>query len=211
MGMTPEGVVRKLSQIKGYAPYFSNAFGSPSITIERLSEAIAAYERTRMSGNSPVDRWQAGDERVVSEEVKMGWHAFKGWGCVNCHTGPNYTDNAFHTTGVGWDPATRTFSDPGRFAITKVEQDKGAFKTPSLRDLTRRAPYMHDGSLKTLNEVVLFYLRPDTKNKRQIQNQDRRADQIHDMPIRYLKPLVKFLEALDGTGYEDSGPSVFPN
>ncbi|MGC4084015.1 MAG: hypothetical protein QM736_18370 [Vicinamibacterales bacterium] len=123
-------------------PYFDEAFGPGGITKERVARAIAAYEMTRMSGNSPVDRWRLNrDERAVSEQVKQGYDLFFGKAaCNQCHLGNNYTDSSFHNIGVGYDPKTRRFADEGRSAISKDPAHLGAFKTPTLRDVAKHAP-----------------------------------------------------------------------
>jgi cytochrome c peroxidase len=201
-----DAIVARLVADGGYAPYFEEAFGDGEITIERVTRAIADYERTRLSGNSPWDRWQAGDHAAASDEVKLGSRLFFGKaGCVTCHLGDSFSDWRFHATGVGWDATSGSYSDRGRAGITGASGDEGAFKTPTLRDVARRAPYMHDGSLETLDEVVEFY--------------DRGA--AEGAPVSALvqplglsraekSALVAFLEALDGEGYQDSGPALFP-
>ena len=125
MGNTVEAMVTTLGQIGGYAPYFEEAFGSDVITGERVAEAIADYERTRMSGNSPWDRWKVGrDETAVSDLVKKGDELFFGKaGCNKCHLGQNLTDSRFHNLGVGWDPETQTFADEGRYVVSEEEAD----------------------------------------------------------------------------------------
>ena len=122
---------------------------------------IVAYEQTRMSGNSAWDRWRyERDEQAVSDQVKQGHELFFGKAkCRQCHAGNNFTDSKFHNIGIGWDPATKQFSDEGRFVVTKNEADRGAFKTPTLRDVTKHPPFAHDGSLATLREVVELYNR----------------------------------------------------
>lgn len=204
-------VVKKLSAIKGYAKYFQEAFGTPEITIERITKAIADYERTRMSGNSPWDRWRAGDESAVSDDVKKGHRLFFGNAfCNNCHKGANLTDSDFHNLGVGWNPETETFADEGRFAVTKNEADKGAFKTPSIRDVSKRAPYMHDGSVKTLREIVELYKKGGVPNPTLDRKIDRRFAEQLDLSEQQITQLVKFMEALDGEGYQDTAPKAFP-
>jgi cytochrome c peroxidase len=212
MGMEKhEVVVAKIAAIPGYAKYFTEAFGSEEVTLERMTKAIADYERTRMSGNSPWDRWRAGDKSAVSNEVKQGHRLFFGDAfCNNCHLGPNLTDSKFHNLGVGWDPKTEKFADEGRYAVTKVEADKGAFKTPSLRDVSKRAPYMHDGSIKTLEEVVKLYVKggePNPYLDRKVDHRFAERLELTDTQINYL---VKFMEALDGEGYHDTAPTLFP-
>ena len=204
-------VVAKLAAIPSYPTYFKEAFGSEEVTIERITKAIADYERTRMSGNSAWDRWRAGDKNAVSDEVKKGHRLFFGNAfCINCHLGQNFTDSDFHNLGVGWDPAAETFADEGRYAVTKKDTDKGAFKTPGLRDVSKHAPYMHDGSIKTLREVVELYIKGGEANPYLDRKIDRRFAEQLDLTEEQTTALVKFMEALDGEGYQDTAPTVFP-
>ncbi|MGH6970103.1 MAG: cytochrome-c peroxidase, partial [Caulobacteraceae bacterium] len=159
MGSSHAKMVETVAAITGYAPYFQEAFGSPAVTSDRVVHAIADFERTVMSGNSPYDRWRLDrDQSAVSDAVKRGYNLFFGKaGCNQCHLGQNFTENRFHNIGVGWDPATRTFKDEGRFAISHQAVDHGAFKTPTLRDVALHPPYVHDGSFATLRDVVEDY------------------------------------------------------
>jgi cytochrome c peroxidase len=204
-------VVAKIAAIDGYRPYFHESFGDDEITIDRITKAIADYERTRMSGNSPWDRWRAGDPDAVSEDVKKGHKLFFGNAfCNNCHLGPNLTDSQFHNLGVGWDPETQAFADEGRFVVSKVESDKGAFKTPSLRDVSKRPPYMHDGSIKTLVEVVKLYQKGGEPNPYLDRKIDRRYAEQLDLSDDQIMQLVEFMRSLDGEGYQDTAPIEFP-
>jgi cytochrome c peroxidase len=207
MGNTPAGLVEKLSRIEGYKPYFKEAFGDADITGDRVAKAIVAYEQTRMSGNSPWDRWRYNrDESAVSERAKQGHELFFGKAkCRQCHAGNNFTDTKFHNLGVGWDPTTRQFSDEGRYAITKVESDRGAFKTPTLRDLKKHPPYMHDGSVQTLRETVELYNRGGEKNP----YLDIKIEPL-GLNDAEVDAIVAFLESLDGEGYQDTAPKTFP-
>ncbi|MEL6106839.1 MAG: cytochrome c peroxidase [Planctomycetota bacterium] len=206
-----DAVIAKLRSIKGYAKYFEEAFGSSEITIDRVTKAIADYERTRMSGNSAWDRFMAGDRSALSSEAKKGRTLFFGNGfCNNCHKGPNLSDNDFHNLGVGWDEATKTFADEGRYVVTKEEKDKGAFKTPGLRDVSKRAPYMHDGSVKTLAEVVKLYSKGGIPNPQLDRKIDRRFAEQLDFTEEQVQQVVAFMEALDGEGYQDTAPESFP-
>ncbi len=207
MGSTRESMVRTLSSIAAYAPYFERAFGSPGITEGRVATAIADYERTRMSGNSPWDRWRTNeDERAVSDAVKRGHELFWGRaGCARCHFGRSFTDGSFHNLGVGWDPATRTYRDEGRAVVTGRDADRGAFKTPTLRDCAKHPPYMHDGSIPTLREVVAYYARGARSNP----NLDYRIAAV-DLTDDEVDALVAMLEALNGEGYQDAAPASFP-
>ena len=145
MAMGDHGnVVKKCQGIKGYAPLFKKAFGDETITIERIAQAIASYERTVVSGNSPYDRWQAGDKDAISASAVRGMDLFNGKAnCKVCHAGFNFTDESYHNLGVGMD---KPKPDLGRFEQTKTESDRGAFKTPTLRNVADTPPYMHDGS-----------------------------------------------------------------
>ena len=206
MGHTHEAILEGL-QAHGYAPYFTRAFGTEEITAARMAKAIADYERTRLSGNSPWDRWKSGgDERAVAPDVKSGDALFFGKaGCNQCHLGQNFTDSAFHNLGVGWNSRTGRFKDPGRFAVTKADADRGAFKTPTLRDVSLHAPYMHDGSVPTLRAVVELYNRggiPNPHLDREITALGLTDDEVN--------ALVTFMEALKGEGYLDKPPKTFP-
>ena len=149
-----EDCVTKLNKIAGYREQFRKVFDT-DVTPENIAKAIAAFERTVLSGNAPFDRFKAGDKTALSDAAQRGLKLFFGKGhCSACHTGPNFTDDAFHNIGVGINKAK---PDLGRYEVTKVEGDKGAFKTPTLREIARTGPYMHDGSMKTLEEVVEHY------------------------------------------------------
>jgi cytochrome c peroxidase len=207
MGNTHSAMLETLTGIEGYRRYFGEAFGSVAITAERVARALADYERTRMSGNSPWDRWrQLRDEDAVSDAVKLGHELFFGKAaCNQCHLGNSFTDSRFHTLGIGWNAKTAAFDDEGRYLVTGEEIDRGAFKTPTLREVTKRAPYMHDGSIATLREVVALYDRGGVPNP-------YLAPQVEPLGLTAgeIDALVAFLEALDGEGYQDTPPRSFP-
>ncbi len=206
MGNTVDAMIGELQGIEGYAPYFEEAFGTPEITPDRVAKAIADYERTRMSGNSPYDRWKDGDESAVLDAVKLGDQLFfDKAGCNQCHLGYNFTDALFHNIGVGWDPEKEEFTDLGRYAETKQEQDMGAFKTPTVREVTKRAPYMHDGSIAALREVVELYNRGGEANP----YLDPKIQPL-ELTEEEIDALVAMMEALEGEGYADAPPTAFP-
>ena len=162
MASTLDVSVQNIAKIAGYRPYFEKAFGDPVVTIDHVVEALASYERTVLSGNSQWDRFIDGDKTALSESAQRGLHLFEGKAlCTRCHVGFNLTDGLFHNLGVGMGAES---PDLGRFVVSKEEKDKGAFKTPTLRDLQRTAPYMHDGSVKTIEEVIDLYDRGGEKN-----------------------------------------------
>lgn len=193
MGSTHEETVKRIEKVKGYGPYFKAAFGDEKVDIDRVVKAIATFERTVLTGNSPYDRWQAGDKAAMSAAAVRGHDLFndplKG-NCSICHDGFNFSDSDFHNLGVGMKAAK---PDLGRYEVTKLETDKGAFKTPTLRNLADTAPYMHDGSEKTLEEVVAFYDKGGEKNP-------YLDGRIHPLGLTAAErsDIVAFLNALNG-------------
>lgn len=154
MAETHEHVVAKLRKIKGYQQQFRAVFGT-EVNLQNIAEAIAAYERTVLSTNSAFDKYVSGDAKAMDDAAVRGLALFKGKArCILCHNGANFTDNQFHNLGVPQVGPMK--EDLGRFAVTRAEKDKGAFKTPTLRSITETSPYMHDGAFKTLEEVVEF-------------------------------------------------------
>ena len=150
---SPEAVVR-LGNIPDYQEPFQRVFGS-AVTAEGVAQALAAYTRTVLSGHAAYDRFQAGDRQALSEAAQRGLRLFEGEArCTRCHSGFNFTDEDYHNLGIGMDQAT---PDLGRATVTQDDADTGAFKTPTLRDVARSGPYMHDGSLATLEQVVDLY------------------------------------------------------
>jgi cytochrome c peroxidase len=182
-------LVDRLATIAGYREAFDGEFPD-GVTKSNIARALAAYVRTIRSGDAPIDRYRAGDTTALSPEALRGLTLFQGKAnCVACHSGSNFTDERFHNTGVAHGG-----SDAGRFTVTKDRADRAAFKTPTLRDVARTAPYMHDGSLATLEDVVEFYDRGGRPNPfldREIRPLGLSADERRD--------LVAFLNALTGT------------
>ncbi|ETW95354.1 MAG: hypothetical protein ETSY1_30975 [Candidatus Entotheonella factor] len=160
------GFIPKIKRVKAYQDMFKEAFPPKGeITHVNMALAIAAFERTIISDDSPFDRYLQGDRAALTHEAKRGLELFKGKaGCVVCHGGPNLTDWRFHNVGLKGD-------DPGRGGRVKTEADKKkfhkAFRTPTLRNVALTGPYMHDGSLGSLEAVVEFYNRggDDPKNQ----------------------------------------------
>ncbi len=199
MGHSHEGVCNRLSGIAGYRRMFATAFGSEEITIDKVAMAIATYERTVLSGNSAYDRYQAGNKRALTRAQIRGMDVFFNKAkCDQCHEGVNFTTNEYHNLGVGMD---KPEPDVGRFAVTHNPQDWGAFKTPTLREIANTAPYMHDGSLKTIEDVVEFYDKGGIKNK----NLDERMKPLQ-LSAREKADVVEFLKALNGEGWQHLGP-----
>ncbi len=149
-----------LKNNKGYREAFAKAYPGEEINKKTVAKAIASYERTIISNDSPFDRWIKGDKDAMTEQQVRGFKIFvdpeKG-NCEICHSAPNFTDNGFHNIGLASVDGGK--GDPGRFAHKPIKILKGAFKTPTLRDITLTAPYFHDGSAKTLMDVVEHYVK----------------------------------------------------
>ena len=198
-----EDVVQRVQDVAGYKPLFVKAFGDDRIDLDRMGKAIAAYERTVVSGNSPFDRYQAGDKDALSASAVRGIALFNGKAnCKACHTGFNFSDEAYQDIGVGMNKAT---PDAGRYDVTKKDEDRGKFKTPTLRNIAQTAPYMHDGSERTLTEVVDFYDRGGIGNP----NLSKEIKPLH-LSAREKQDLVAFLESLTGEVQNATPPETFP-
>jgi cytochrome c peroxidase len=204
MGNTRPAIVATLSAIAGYRAMFAQAFGSEAVDIGRVAMAIACFERTVLSGDSPYDRYKRGVTTALTDEQVRGMSVFfDKASCDRCHQGANFTLNAYTNSGVG---AGKPDPDVGRYAVTHDPRDWGAFKVPTLREVEHTAPYMHDGSLKTLDEVVEFYNRGGIPNK----NLDSNIRPLH-LSDRQKRDLVAFLKSLSGEGWQRvKAPEEFP-
>lgn len=203
MGLSLEEAEKRVQSIPGYAPLFTAAFGDSKVTIDRIADAIASFERTVVSADSPYDRYLAGDRRAMTRAALRGKKLFNGKAkCAQCHTGPTFSDGRFHNVGVGLQ---RRVQDLGRFDVTKQESDRGAFKTPTLRNLGGSFPYMHDGSQATLAEVIDYF------DKGGFGNQWLSADiKPLGLTSREKRDLLAFLGSLDGTNMIVEPPEEFP-
>jgi cytochrome c peroxidase len=192
--------IDRLRGIKEYRTRFKQVFGAEDFTIDHVAKAIATFERTVLSGNSPYDKFKAGDKKALSESQQRGMGIFfsNNARCDSCHDGAAFTTNQFANIGIGMD---KPYPDLGRYNVTKREEDRGAFKTPGLREIARTGPYMHDGSLKTLEEVVEHYDKGGIK-----------TPWLHQgiRPLKLSKQdkadLVEFLRALNGEGWQHIQP-----
>jgi cytochrome c peroxidase len=225
MGMKDyDAVVARVARIPQYAQRFRRVFKREGITIETIVKAIAAFERTQLSGNSPFDRFIAGDKSAITDAQKRGWDLFQHKAqCIKCHTfsaaAPFFTDFSFHNTGVATKnrnfeqlvqraqrinratPANAErlsilahadgLSDLGRYLVSGQARDIGAFKTPTLRDIELTTPYMHEGSEKTLLDVVRFYNRGGNTN----QYLDERILPLN-LSDQEMNELVQFMRSL---------------
>jgi cytochrome c peroxidase len=197
-------VVKRLKGVPGYMKMFQKAFDTKEVTIDHVAKAIATFERTIYSGNAPFDRYNAGDKKAMTAAQIRGMDIFfNKTACDSCHLGFNFTDGSYENIGIGMD---KPKPDLGRFVVSGKDDDQGAFKTPTLRDIEHTAPYMHDGSLKTLEAVLEHYDKGGIKNP----HLDARIK-----PLKLSKEdkadLLAFLKALSGEGWQQvKAPDKFP-
>jgi len=189
MNMPEPQLMQRLSAIPGYVDAFNTAFGAGPITKQKIELALATYERGIVSTEAPFDRWIKGEQNAISEPAKRGFDLFNGKAnCAQCHSGWAFTDGSFHDVGVAHG------NDIGRGKLfPKSVKLRYAFKTPTLRDAARRAPYMHDGSVATLNAVIDLYDRGGI-------DRSSRADEIKPLGLTAGEKadLVAFLDTLTG-------------
>ena len=227
-----ELLVKKLGDIGGYKSWFKKVFAR-DVNIDDLVRAIAAFERTVVSGNAKYDVFKNGNPHALSESEKRGLALFEGKArCSQCHNGPNFTDEKYHNIGVGWDA---TLVDLGRYKVTHNEQEIGSFKTPTLREIAGTAPYMHNGAFATLEETVAFYnmggianpfldvemRRPKLTLEQTLEYYEKGNDPGKPAPETELvkleltnqeqADLVAFLKTLSGQGWQHiTPPDSFP-
>ena len=191
MDLDVPAMVKRLQSIKGYEAMFELAYPGDGITETTVAKAIASFERTLVSRRAAFDRWQDGEEDAMSDAAKRGFRLFRGKaGCAACHEGPTFSDGAFHNVGVKPLPGVE---DVGRFTTLPVKAMKGAHKTPSLRDVAYKTPYMHNGAYGTLREVVEMYSRGGDARE----GLDHRIRKL-DLSPGEVGDIVAFLESLTG-------------
>ncbi len=187
MNLPIEQAVQRLSQVPSYQDWFKRVFGSSGITAENIKKAIATFERTVVSGQAPFDSWVEGDESAISESAKRGFALFNGKAeCSSCHTGWNFTDHKFHDIGLATE-------DKGLGARTGITSQNFAFKTPSLRNISQRAPYMHNGQMNNLRSVIAHYITGG-------QSRPTRSELMNPIPLtgQDVIDLEAFLMSLTG-------------
>lgn len=189
MGAKADEIAAKLNGIEGYHSQFHKVFDGDA-TPDNIVKAIAAFERTIISGDTAWDRYRAGDTSAMSEVAIRGWNVFQAIKCTNCHDGVLLTDQQYHNVGIGMDQKE---PDVGRSKVTNKPEDTGAFKTPTLRDIAKSAPYFHDGSAKTLEEALDTMLGGGKPNE----HLDKKNLVKHDVLPDQREALVEFLKALN--------------
>ncbi|MDH4228174.1 MAG: hypothetical protein OEW11_00325 [Nitrospirota bacterium] len=177
-------LVTELSAIPGYVAAFAQVFPGEAISLDTIAKAIATYEREVVSDNSAFDTFMRGDATAISDSARRGWDLFRGKAqCLSCHSGPNFSDGRFHDIGVN-------DGDPGRGKVSGKSGDQFKFKTPTVRDVTRTAPFLHNGQEATLLDVVKFYNRGG----------DRKGSEIKALGLSDadMADLVAFMKSLTG-------------
>ncbi|HEU5048492.1 MAG TPA: cytochrome c peroxidase [Rickettsiales bacterium] len=188
MNMPLEKAESGIRLIKGYAPLFKKAFPEEKGAINRdtISKAIATFERTVVSGEAPFDKWVKGDEKAISDSAKRGFVIFNKKGnCAACHSGWRFSDGSFHDIGID-------DKDVGRGKILQMASMQHAFKTMGLRNIAQRGPYMHDGSLATLEEVIEHYNKGGSVKRDSL---DAQIKPLH-LNAQEKQDLVAFLDTL---------------
>jgi cytochrome c peroxidase len=202
MNMKLSDVLARIKSKKGYVKMFKEAYPNEKLTIKTVAKAIAAFERTVISQPSPFDLYLQGNKNAISANAAMGFSLFTGKGhCADCHDGFNFTDGSFHNIGLG-------DSDIGRQKLKmKRKAWAHAFKTPTLRDVTKSAPYFHDGSVQTLQEAVAICGNGGRYPKKYgispfIKDRHLTTDDI--------EKITEFLKSLSGPDLPIKTPTVFP-
>jgi cytochrome c peroxidase len=199
MNLPEKELIARLSAIPGYVDAFHAAFGGSEITRKKIESALATYERTIVSPEAPFDRWIAGDEKAISDAAKRGFDLFNGKAnCAACHSGWAFTDSSFHDIGT----ASENDIGRGKLFPTSVKLQH-AFKTPTLRDVARRGPYMHDGSVGSLEAVIDLYNRGGI-------DRPSRAEDIRPLKLTKAEKadLIAFLRTLNSTAAPYSLPML---
>lgn len=188
--LSEDRLIRRVQAVPEYRQRFRAVFGGGP-TLKNVTKAIAAFERTLVTPNGRFDQYLRGDKSALSDVEKRGLIVFIGKAaCSQCHNGPNLTDNRFHRLGLAAGSGPR---DVGRLGVTGRESDRGCFKTPTLRNSVLTAPYMHDGSLKTLSDVIDFYDRGGDAVRRKSPLMVRL-----DLSAQEKADLLAFLQSLTG-------------
>jgi cytochrome c peroxidase len=209
-------IIERLREIPGYREQFEKVFGT-TVTLDGMAKAIATFERVAaISGNSKYDKYKGGDTKALSDSEKRGMILFglrlrpdddfrsdvvlQKANCTECHAGFNFTDEDFHNLGIGWDASKSRFADLGRWAVepygARYDGSVGAFKTPTVRDIEKTAPYMHDGSLATLEQVMDHYDKGGTPNPALDEKMKKRGKL--NLTAQEKADVIAFMKALTG-------------
>ncbi|HEX5105433.1 MAG TPA: cytochrome c peroxidase, partial [Pirellulaceae bacterium] len=190
---------QELNAVPGYVEQFQRVFGTKA-TRDGIAKALACFQRTLVTKPSPLDRYLAGDKEALSPAAQRGMELFLGdAGCLRCHQGPRLSDGKFYRLGI-------SLQDEGLAAISKKPEDRGKFRTPTLRNIAQTGPYMPDGSLKTLDDVVTFYYRGAPTGK--VDGLTPDIQPLLGQSFSEIPDLVAFLESLTGEPPQITRPEL---
>jgi cytochrome c peroxidase len=198
MNQNLDELEKKLNAVPGYAKQFQAVFGT-KVTRDGIAKALSAFQRTLITGPSPYDRYLGGKKEALSQAAKQGMELFFGdAGCVQCHSGPLLTDEKFYRLGIS--------HDKGRGLVTGKKDDNYKFRTPSLRNVARTGPYMHDGSFKNANDVLFYYFRGVQRSGPEGLPLDIEA--LQSVAFTEMSDLIAFLDALTGEEPKITSPDL---
>ena len=192
MGHSLDVLVKELAEVPEYKEGFQKVFGT-GVTKDGMAKAIASFERTILSGNSPYDQFKDGKEDALTESQKRGLELFEDLGCATCHAPPLFSNYGYYNAGVGMD---KDPPDEGRKAVTGKDRDLGKFRVPALREVANTGPYYHDGSVATLEEAVAL-MADGGKDSPKVSGM-LKALRDEEVSEKDKKDLVEFLKALSG-------------
>jgi cytochrome c peroxidase len=205
---------RKINGIKGYRPLFKQAYGTETIDGQRIAHALATFQRSLQGRRSRFDRFLGGHPEVFTDQEVLGLHLFRTKArCINCHNGPLFTDNQFHNDGLTY--YGRELQDLGRYTVTQKPDDVGRFRTPSLREVMRTRPWMHNGLFDEMDGVLNMYNAGMPRVKRKAGQEN---DPLFPVTSPLLKPLglselekealIAFLNSITTTSYRIERPPL---
>lgn len=216
MNIHSELAVKSIQKIKGYEPLFKAAYGNESATEDQILKAIATFERTIVSKKSRFDKFILGDSTQLSDKEIQGLHLFRTKArCINCHNSPGFSDNQFHNVGLTY--YKREYEDLGLYNISKKAEDVGKFRTPSLREVMRTGPYMHNGLFPDIRGVLNMYNAgmPNLKPKKGQEN-DKLFPVTSPILIKLklnkeeLDALEAYMNSITSVIYREPAPKQFP-
>jgi cytochrome c peroxidase len=214
MNQEPPTIPAEIAAIPGYPPLFEKAFGDKRITLQKILDAIAAFERTLTSRRSRFDEFVMGRYKQLTDQEVQGLHLFRTKArCMNCHNGAYFTDNQFHNIGLTY--YGRKYEDLGRYNITKEAADVGKFRTPSLRDVMRTRPWMHNGLFDNMDGILNMYSagmpqpkpKPEQVNDPLFPKTDPLIQKL-DLTPEEKKAIVAFLDAITEIPYKMDRPEL---
>lgn len=209
MNLHTKLAVKRIAKIKGYKEFFKKAFGDEKVTDDKITKAIATFERTLISPKSRFDKFVTGKKDELTDSEINGLHLFRTKAnCINCHNTPYFSDQKFHNIGLTY--FGREYQDLGKYDITKKAEDVGKFKTPTLREISQTAPYMHNGLFPNIRGVLNMYNAGMPTEKRKVANlpSPKKSEMLEPLKLTEteLTDLENFLKTLHSYQYKMRAP-----